>query len=768
MIQNRLEVQSNLPEACYEEEPIHIPGFIKPYGVLLALEPSQLRILQVSNNTQVFLEIPTEELLNQDLEILLGSKQVNALKDCLANDARTINPLKISIQRSPKTLLFDGIIHCYNDVVILELEPTPSKHPATFFNFYHLVKAAISTLQQASTTAELCSLMAQEIYKLTGFDRVMIYQFDTDGAGVVVAEEKQATVKEAYLGLHFPATDIPDQARRLFGLNKVRVIPDIHYQPVAIVPPNHPITNQPLDLSLSVLRSVSPVHLEYLHNMGVAATMVVALQKRQQLWGLIACHHLSPKSVSYEVQTACEFLGQIMSLELLAKAENDDLDYKIQLKAAQSNLIDSIAIAQTLPAGLINAAEGLLALVGAQGCAVCLNGEVMMTGLTPGLAEITGLVDWLTTHVQDNLFATDSLITCYPPAEAFLETASGLLVLTLSKTQRNYLLWFRPEVLQTVSWAGNPLDSYQVDQQGEIRLGPRQSFQLWKETVQSKSLPWKTAEIEAAQEFRSALVGLVLRQADELAKINLELERSNTELDAFAYIASHDLKEPLRGIHNYANFLIEDYGSILNQDGMAKLQTLVRLSQRMENLINSLLDYSRLGRTELLRQPTDLNTVVQAAIATLNMSQPNQSVDFRLPRPLPIVMCDRSLINDLFTNLISNAVKYNDNPDKWVELGFLEPGVIDPGHPVGKETGATEHVTFYVRDNGIGIPEQHLDKIFGIFRRLHAQDDYGGGTGVGLTIIKKITERHGGTIWVTSRLGEGSTFYFTLPSEAKP
>jgi two-component system, chemotaxis family, sensor kinase Cph1 len=766
MIQNPIQNLPDLTEAGYEEEPIHIPGFIKPYGVLLALEESELRILQVSNNTQVLLGIPAEELLNQDLKTLLGSKQVNALKDGLATDFRNINPFKISIQRSRKTLLFDAIIHRYDHVVILELEPTPSKQPVTFFNFYHLVKAAIDNLQQASTTAELCDLMAKEIYKLTGFDRVMVYQFDADEGGVVVAEEKQANVKESYLGLHFPATDIPSRARQLFTLNKVRVIPDVHYQPVAIVPSHHPITNKPLDLSLSVLRSVSPIHLEYLHNMGVAATMVVALQKRQQLWGLIACHHLSPKYVTYEVQTACEFLGQIMSLELLSKAENDDLDYKIQLKTTQSNLIESIAIANSLQEGLINASASLLALVSAQGCAICFNGEVTVTGSTPGLAEITALVEWLATHVQDNFFSTDSLLTCYPPAEAFQAVASGLLVLTLSKMQRSYLLWFRPEVLQTVSWAGNPLDSYQVDQHGQIQLGPRQSFELWKETVQSKSLAWKTTEIETAQEFRSALVGLVLRQADELAKINLELKRSNTELDAFAYIASHDLKEPLRGIHNYANFLIEDYGSVLNQDGMAKLQTLVRLSQRMENLINSLLHYSRLGRTELLRQPTDLNTVVQAAIATLNMSQPDQSVDFRVPRPFPIAMCDRSLVNELFTNLMSNAVKYNDNLQKWVEIGFIEPGLIQPEPSIGKEAVAT--VTFYVRDNGIGIPEQHLDKIFGIFRRLHAQNDYGGGTGVGLTIVKRIVERHGGTIWVTSTLGEGSTFYFTLLSEAKP
>jgi two-component system, chemotaxis family, sensor kinase Cph1 len=441
-----------------------------------------------------------------------------------------------------------------------------------------------------------------------------------------------------------------------------------------------------------------------------------------------------------------------MSLKLAAKAENDDLDYKIQLKTAQSNLIESISAAKTLRDGLVQSPNYLLDLVGAQGCAICLNGEITTIGQVPSITDLSPLVQWLTAHVQDNVFATNALPESYPDAQGFKDVASGLLVLTLSRMQQNYLLWFRPEVIQTVSWAGNPSDNYQADAEGMVRLGPRRSFELWKETVRSKSLPWQPAELETAQEFRNALVSLILRQADELAKINLELERSNIELDAFAYIASHDLKEPLRGIHNYVNFLMEDYAEVLDAEGISKLQTLVRLTQRMENLINSLLHYSRLGRVELLRQPTDLNALVWQAIATLRISQPHQTVDFQVPRLLPTVACDRTQVNELFTNLLSNAIKYNDSSEKWVEIGFVE---------------STNSPAFYVRDNGIGIPKQHCDRIFGIFRRLHAQEDYGGGTGVGLTIAQKIVERHGGRIWATSTLGQGSTFYFTLPPEAE-
>jgi len=290
-------------------------------------------------------------------------------------------------------------------------------------------------------------------------------------------------------------------------------------------------------------------------------------------------------------------------------------------------------------------------------------------------------------------------------------------------------------------------------------LTPRKSFELWQETVRAKSLAWKQCEIDAVLELRSAIVGIVLRKADELARINVELARSNSELDAFAYIASHDLKEPLRGIHNYSSFLIEDYANVLNEDGVSKLQTLVRLTQRMEDLINSLLHFSRLGRVELAMQPTNLNELVNHVIDVLKISFKETKINICIPRSLPFVNCDPVQVSEVFSNLISNAIKYNDKVDKWVEIGFLD-SVAD--REIEDNSESTTPIVFYVRDNGIGIREKHLDAIFRIFKRLHTQNKYGGGTGAGLTIAKKIVERHDGRIWVESRYGEGSTFYFTL------
>lgn len=232
----------------------------------------------------------------------------------------------------------------------------------------------------------------------------------------------------------------------------------------------------------------------------------------------------------------------------------------------------------------------------------------------------------------------------------------------------------------------------------------------------------------------------------ELSEANAELRQSNRDLDDFAYIASHDLKEPLRGIHNYSMFLLEDYGDKLDADGKAKLETLMRLTRRMEVLIDSLLQFSRLGRVDLAIDDVDLNEILAEVLDNLDINLKEEKVEVAVPRPLPTVRCDRVRVGEIFHNLIVNGVKYNDKPRKRIEVGYLDD---DP--PV-----------FYVRDNGIGIPEKHHDAIFRIFKRLHARDKFGGGTGAGLTIVKKIVERHNGRIWVESEPGEGTTFHFTL------
>ncbi|MBE9143569.1 ATP-binding protein [Planktothrix mougeotii] len=739
-----------------DRELIHLPGTIQSHGILFVLSNPDLNILQVSNNTEVYLGIPPEQCLGQPLSFLFASEQLCALQECLEETFDQVNPVQLQVHINQDIKRFQGMIHCSpQNYLILELEPTSEKEPPNFFNFYELTKKVFLKLQKTTTLAEICEVLIQHIRKIAGFDRVMIYRFSPDGSGTVIAEEKREDL-EPYLGLHYPDSDIPKQAKQLYIVNGLRLIPDINYQPVPIISMPSDTATEPLDLSFSVLRSVSPIHREYLKNMGVAASLSISLVNNNQLWGLIACHHYSPKFISYSIRTVCEFLGQAMSLELPTKVENENLDYKLSLKSLQAKFTDIMVQAETVMDALLQNQEDLLKLMAAEGAVFVQDEHLIPLGKTPSIAQLEPLILWLSDQFNNHTFVTDSLSMVYPPAANFQAVASGLLAISITKIKRNFILWFRPEQLQYVNWAGNPDKPKRIEEDGSLTIFPRKSFALWQETVQGKSLPWQPFEIEAALEVRSALVSIILQKAEELAAINLELQRTNSELDAFVYIASHDLKEPLRGIHNYSTFLLEDYGQVLDEDGVSKLQTLVDLTKRMEDLINSLLHFSRLGRQELNLNPLDLNKLIPSIVDLFKMSYAADTINIVIPRPLPLIRGDKILIQEVLTNLISNGLKYNNQLIKSVEIGYLDPEPM-----IHEETQPL--LTLYIRDNGIGIPPKHHDTIFRIFKRLHARTQYGGGTGAGLTIVKTIIERHGGTIWLNSIPQEGTTFYFTLP-----
>lgn len=256
------------------------------------------------------------------------------------------------------------------------------------------------------------------------------------------------------------------------------------------------------------------------------------------------------------------------------------------------------------------------------------------------------------------------------------------------------------------------------------------------------------------------------QQNEELRRLNVELTRSNRELDAFTYIASHDLKEPLRGIHNYSHFLMEDYGDRLDEQGRDQLLTLQRLTRRMEELIESLLHYSRLGRQEIERSKVGLQPVLDEVSELLLPRLRESGVELRVPRPLPNVAADPTLVSELLTNLIANAIKYNNKDQKWVEIGYQPVEQVTGDDSTVPSMDSLGPIVFHVRDNGIGIAQKHHDAVFRIFKRLHGRDDFGGGTGAGLTIARKIVERHGGRIWLDSLPGEGTTVYFTLTGDA--
>ncbi|MGB3615334.1 MAG: ATP-binding protein [Elainellaceae cyanobacterium] len=742
-----------------DREQVHIPGAIQPHGILFALQPSTLIITHVSSNIEGILGHHPEQILGRPLASLVGEAVIDSIQQCLSGDFEHVNPIPVELEGSNGPATFDGVVHQHNGAVIFELELSSTIETTSFFDFYRLVKTTLTELQKAQNLENLCQIVVDDIRHITGFDRVMIYRFDADSTGVVEAESRREDL-EAFLGLRYPATDIPAPARRLYLLNWLRLIPDIAYAPADLIS-NSEVAEGPLDLSYSILRSVSPLHIEYLQNMGVQASMSISLVKEGKLWGLIACHHHEPRDINYNIRTSCEFLGQAMSLELVAKEENEDLQYKLQVKEYQAKLIDCLSTESSFSQSLVRNADALLALLSATGAAIYTDNGLSLIGDTPDRQQVEALIDWVSDKTKDDLYATQELPHEYPAAEQFKAVASGTIVLAVTRITKNFIVWFRPEVVQSVIWAGDPQKPAQIMADGILYLTPRQSFDRWQESVYGKSLQWKSCEIDSVFALKNAIVGTVLRQADALAELNGQLMTSNGELDAFAYAASHDLKEPLRGIYNYSSFLLEDFPDDFSEEGVSHLKAIAKLTQRMENLIDSLLHYSRLGRTELVKVPVNVSDLLKD-IADLFCVQTSDDVTLQIGADLPTVPGDAVQLMEVFTNLISNAIKYNDNPQKHVEVGICSTV------PLEAKLGGSDpnSITFYVKDNGIGIPEKHQANIFRLFKRIHSPKKYKSGTGVGLTLVKRIIERHGGSIAVISAQGEGSAFYITLPGSA--
>ncbi|MEB3291572.1 MAG: GAF domain-containing protein, partial [Synechococcales bacterium] len=632
---------------------IHTLSQIQPHGIVLVLQEPDLVVLQASRNSALVFGGTPESLLGQTLDDLLDPFQVDRVKQGLRQEnLDLINPTKIWARRSGDDYaVFDAVFHRNSDgFLIIELEPAMTQETIPFLSFYHLARASINQLATSTNLRDFCQIIVHEVRQVTGFDRVMLYKFDDDGHGEVMAEEKLEEM-EPYMGLHFPESDIPKPARQLFVSNWIRVIPDAHAVPVELCPSHNPVTHQPTDLTLSILRSPYTCHLDYLHNMGVGASLTISLMKDQRLWGLIACHHRTPKYVPYELRKACEFLGRVIFTEISTREEEADHSYRMKLATVRSKLIELMAQEDHFVDGLMQHNVTLLDLANAQGAAVCLGGRWATIGQTPPEEELNYLLQWLTKTIDEDVFQTNSLPLLYSDAERFKEVASGLLAIPISK--RSYVFWFRPEVIQTVNWGGDPTNAYHIEQaDGQVRLCPRQSFALWKETVRLTSLPWKQEEVKAALELRKAIVNIVLRQAEELALLTQDLERSNAELKKFAYVASHDLQEPLNQVANYVQLLEMRYNQQLDQDAQDFIDFAVEGVSLMQTLIDDVLAYSKVDLQGIEWQLTEVDTALNQALSNLR-SRIAETGATITHDPLPTIVAGGTQLMQLFQNLIA-------------------------------------------------------------------------------------------------------------------
>ncbi|NNG22251.1 ATP-binding protein [Telluria aromaticivorans] len=726
------------------DEPIRIPGSIQPHGFLLTLSHG-LHVLQASANLGDWTGMPAQEAPGRPLADVVGEVAAARLAAEIGAGELASRPAYLGIVSAANGAHFDVLAHAWDSLVILEFERVDRPHAADFRQLYPLVGDFLLKVNQSLSISALSELAAHHIRAVTGYGRVMVYQFDPDGHGHVLAESKEAGY-DSYLGQHFPATDIPAQARALYTLSPIRVIQDANYSPAPLVPGLNPLTGAPNDLSFAALRSVSPVHLQYMRNMGTLASMSVSLIVKGRLWGMVSCHNGTPRPVSVEKRTTCEQLGQILALCIESREDATELQFRLEVRRIMVEMLGRLTKGGDFLENMSGVFPELLRFGRAGGVAIVMDERVLAYGDTPDEQAIRALAGWLAVQGHCELFHTDHLMDVYPPAAAMVRNASGLLALPISRIHRHYLLWFRPEVVKTLEWAGNPYEKH-VAADAPAQLAPRLSFDAWRETIHGRSLPWHAAEIELTVEFRTALLGIALERAEQMAELAEELGRANKELEAFSYSVSHDLRAPLRHIVGFSDLLIESAGADDPERRQRFLRNIKESARLAGKLVDDLLSFSQMGRAALRPTAVDMNDLVSACIDKLGTDMGERNVEWHIER-LPTVRADPTFLHLAVLNLLSNAVKFTSQRD---------PAIIT----ISSEDSAGERV-FHIADNGAGFNMDYVHKLFGVFQRLHRMEDFEG-TGIGLANVRRIVERHNGRVWATSAQGEGATFSFSIP-----
>jgi light-regulated signal transduction histidine kinase (bacteriophytochrome)/CheY-like chemotaxis protein len=739
-----------------DREPIHIPGSIQPHGVLLVVDRQDLSIEQTAGDTKLLLGIDPDRLIGLGLSTMLDRDALAFVAAQLDGPMCIAPVVLLGIVPRSGAMTQDMTLSAEGRTVLVEFEPARRAPSSAGDPIAHL-NVLLSSLTETSTVEQCCATAVVVLRAATGFDRSMVYRFQKDETGVVIAEDLKPGL-EPYLGLHYPASDIPKQARELYKHKWLRSIPDVNYVPSSLRPPRNRRSSKSIDMSNCGLRSVSPIHLQYLRNMGTAASLVMSIICHGRLWGLLVLHHQStPHHVAADLRSACETFARVFSLQIEAKMLLELSLRRMAARGMRDALVSRLSASTDVAVELATSPE-LLRYVDATGGAVFMSGKLRTVGAVPSDAEITLLIQWLGSVDRPPVFSTDSLSAAYPPAAEYADRVSGLLAVPLTRNSHDCILWFRAGYETTVRWAGDPSKPVIVGHDGS-RLSPRGSFAEWRELTQMHSIPWSEVDLEAADALRISLLDVTQHKAYEesLRRATQEAQRANGAKSLFLANMSHEIRTPMNAIIGLT-YLLEQTTS-LNSEQTGFVAQINAASKSLLAVITDVLDLSKIEAGELLISHTVFSpgVLLKGLYAIMRVPANLKGITLQLdvPDDLPAALAgDAARLNQILTNLLSNAIK------------FTERGGVTLGVRVLGSTPTVLKLSFTVRDTGIGIDAAAQARLFTPF--IQADESITrryGGTGLGLSIIGSLAKLMGGTVGFTSTLGVGSEFRVVLGFE---
>jgi len=725
-------------ENCVDEA-IHIPGTIQPHGFLIAINKNTSCIDVCSANISDFLSLDIEQILGLHSKIIFAEHS-NSLLSSKLTEFEFMNR-KFSIQ-----------CHDTNHHIVVESEHIDNELNASV-DIYSASVQLLHHIENGQNLKELVSAVAKAVRELTQYDRVLIYRFDEEYNGEVIAEAKDDDL-ESFLGLHYPHTDIPAQARELYLTNQLRVVASVDYQPVPLLTTEESGITQ-LDLSLSSLRSVSPIHIKYLQNMGVGATLTVSLLHEGKLWGLIACHHRQAKYLTKEMKAAVKLQGHFITSQIDARLKNEENEVSQFTNECVQRLLEKELKLEYSSIETLFTDKAIVDLCNSSGVCAIVNHAIYTYGETPEENDIRRLSAYLQMLAVDGSLYTDRLSTIVNDLQQVTERFPGIIYYSIGSSD-DCIIWFRKRTSKEVVWAGE----ISSNRTKTDKLSPRTSFKRWTQNVENQSRSWLTSELSAVKNFvryfQLHLNTLALNDEKEAhRKLSEALKKTNAEIEHMDWISNHDIQEPLRKISMMASIIGAEESQNIPDSIKTKIDKIQMSAQRLRDLLKDINKYSSTSKIETNLSYIDLNHLMFDVQDELHSSFEQDSFTLEYDK-LPAVNGVSFLLAQVFSNIIQNSIKFQDCKRK-LKIKVFSCSVK---RIVNKKP--TPFTKVSIADNGIGFDSSLSEKVFKLFTRVHESNQFSG-TGAGLAICMKIMEKHNGFIEAEAEVGKGVTIHLYFP-----